>query len=203
MTPSMNRPKSQLDGRSTDPGRKTTRRLNTFNRRPNSAPVSLLFIHATKAENKRTCVEQAPMETSPNTALKGEVSTDIVEVSGKADEKTIGLDSPPIEDEYDRALKIYGWRMEIPGDPLGIKRHFLRKRLPYNVPISFGPDMLPPPPKMRYQNRRTFFQPTINIQPLSFTISPDFESEVFVTKQNELRKTGNWPFQTYQVALAY
>ncbi|TPP63957.1 hypothetical protein FGIG_05576 [Fasciola gigantica] len=103
---------------------------------------------------------------------------------------------------YDQALKYYGWRMQVPGDPLKLKRLFLPDRPNYYV--SFKREAtLPPAPVMHTRCAVPFFQQTINCQPLSFTVHPDWASEAFIAKQNALRSSGQWEFGAHRYAFAY
>ncbi|CAH8821310.1 unnamed protein product, partial [Trichobilharzia szidati] len=107
-----------------------------------------------------------------------------------------------LEDEYDRALRQHGWRMEIPGDPLNLKSSLLPKRLSYSVKFPLQPT-LPQPPKMKKQNVETFFQPCIKIPLSSFTIHPDFTSECYNMHRNYLIKKGLWNYASRDYSFAY
>ncbi|CAH8530091.1 unnamed protein product [Schistosoma guineensis] len=107
-----------------------------------------------------------------------------------------------LEDEYDQALRCYGWRMEIPGDPLNLKFKLLPKRLPYTVKLHLQPT-LGQPPKMTKQNLETFFQPTVKIPIPSFTIHPDFNSEFYNARRNYLIKKDLWNYATRNYSFAY
>ncbi|VDP39801.1 unnamed protein product [Schistosoma margrebowiei] len=107
-----------------------------------------------------------------------------------------------LEDEYDQALRCYGWRMEIPGDPFNLKSKLLPKRLPYTVKLHLQPT-LGQPPKMTKQNLETFFQPTVKIPIPSFTIHPDFNSEFYNARRNYLIKKDLWNYATRSYSFAY
>ncbi|CAH8494543.1 unnamed protein product [Schistosoma turkestanicum] len=107
-----------------------------------------------------------------------------------------------LEDQYDQALRRYGWRMEVHNDPLNLKSKLLPKRLSYSVKLNLQP-VLPQPPKMKKQNIETFFQPTIKIPLPSFTISPDFTSECYNAHRNYLTKKGLWNYATRSYSFAY
>uniref|UniRef100_A0A3Q0KS98 PPP1R35_C domain-containing protein n=1 Tax=Schistosoma mansoni TaxID=6183 RepID=A0A3Q0KS98_SCHMA len=107
-----------------------------------------------------------------------------------------------LEDEYDQALRCYGWRMEIPGDPLNLKSKLLPKRLPYSVKLHLQPT-LRQPPKMTKQNVETFFQPTVKIPIPSFTIHPDFTSEFYNAHRNYMIKKDLWNYATRNYSFAY
>ncbi|KER23447.1 hypothetical protein T265_08667 [Opisthorchis viverrini] len=135
-------------------------------------------------------------------ALKEIKEDDYLEIG--CAEESITTMNPLVKskDSYEKALKVYGWRMEVPRDPLYLKKPYLPKRRSYSVDISLEPS-LPLPPKMRVSKAETFFQPTVKIMPLSFTVSPDFSSEAFVAKQNDLRRSGNWNYGTRRYAFLY
>ncbi|CAL8084318.1 unnamed protein product [Calicophoron daubneyi] len=103
---------------------------------------------------------------------------------------------------YERALKKYGWRMEVPGDPFNLKSRFIPERMSYVIPYELTPS-LPQPPVMRVNNKDTFFHTTIKILPLSFTIDPDFKSEFFVARKKALMSSGKWPYASRRYAFAY
>ncbi|TGZ60693.1 hypothetical protein CRM22_008390 [Opisthorchis felineus] len=126
----------------------------------------------------------------------------ILEIGGMGESIITRSPLANLKDSYEKALKVYGWRMEVPRDPLNLKKPYLPKRRSYSVDIPLEPS-LPLPPKMRVSKAETFFQPTVKIMPLSFTISPDFSSEAFVAKQNDLRRCGNWNYGTRRYAFLY
>ncbi|GAA55246.1 hypothetical protein CLF_107448 [Clonorchis sinensis] len=135
-------------------------------------------------------------------ALKEIKEDDNLEIGGMEESTITRSHIANLEDSYEKALKVYGWRMEVPRDPLNLKKPYLPKRRSYFVDIPLEPS-LPLPPKMRVSKAETFFQPTVKIKPLSFTISPDFSSEAFVAKQNDLRRSGNWNYGTRRYAFLY
>ncbi|VDP85148.1 unnamed protein product [Echinostoma caproni] len=103
---------------------------------------------------------------------------------------------------YERALKRYGWRLEIPGDPLKLKRNVLAHRPSYFVPLKTQVT-LSKMPVMHASFVEPFFQRTIPNRPLSFAIHPDWASEAFVAKQCSLRSNAQWDFGVHRYAFAY
>lgn len=88
---------------------------------------------------------------------------------------------------YDEELKKHGWKMEIPGDPLNLKRACIDERLSYTVEVK--PTRIPDdPPRAKMESNETFFYNTIPRQPLSFVIHKDWLSEVLHAKRLQLQK---------------
>ncbi|XP_063396404.1 uncharacterized protein LOC134681000 isoform X2 [Mytilus trossulus] len=88
-------------------------------------------------------------------------------------------------DQYERDREKYGWRAEVHGDPLKIKK--VMKRLPYYVQCE-DPVIPPNPPKAYMENMETFFYNTIPRRPMAYTIHKEWVSEVIHAKRMELQK---------------
>lgn len=88
--------------------------------------------------------------------------------------------------DYDEQLKTFGWKMEIPGDPLQIKRSCLGKRLPTTVVVPLH-SIQRRSNICQTQSCETFFYNTIPRMPLSFTVHPDWASEVLQARRLELK----------------
>lgn len=109
------------------------------------------------------------------------------------DEKELAVEEDEKEKErealstdYDQQLKTYGWKMEIPGDPFRIKRSCIGKRLPTTVVVSLHPSDRKSN-SYQPQSSETFFYNTIPRYPMSFTIHPDWASEVYQARRMDLR----------------
>ncbi|KAF5403005.1 hypothetical protein PHET_03588 [Paragonimus heterotremus] len=175
-------------------------------KRPSSAPIKICSESAKQSETQLSTLTDSQSTASlDHSCLPGGVKNEngSAPTSQPCSRKPLKKNVIQLEAGYDRALKQHGWKMEIPGDPLNLKRQYLPKRLSYTVAFEPG-QTLPLPPRMQYQNRGTFFQPTFPAQPLSFTLSPEFPSEIYVAKMNAFRKiSGHWPFGERQYAFAY
>ncbi|KAF7256431.1 hypothetical protein EG68_05947, partial [Paragonimus skrjabini miyazakii] len=175
-------------------------------KRPSSAPIKICSESAKQSETHLSAETKSQSTANLNHSClpMGEKNEDgSASTSQPCSRKPLKKNVIQLEAGYNRALKQHGWKMEIPGDPLNLKRQYLPKRLSYTVAFEPG-QTLPLPPRMQYQNRGTFFQPTFPAQPLSFTLSPEFPSEIYVAKMNAFRQiSGNWPYGERQYAFAY
>ncbi|KAF8568282.1 hypothetical protein P879_05103 [Paragonimus westermani] len=175
-------------------------------RRPSSAPIKICSEPTKQSETQLSADIESHGGASPcHSCLpmdeKNEFGRGRTSLSGSR--KPLDKNVIQLEAEYNQALKNHGWKMEVPGDPLNLKKPYLPKRLSYTVAFEPG-QTLPLPPRMKYPNKGTFFQPTFPAQPLSFTLSPEFPSEIYVAKMNAFRKTnGHWPYGKRQYAFAY
>lgn len=88
-------------------------------------------------------------------------------------------------EQYERDREKYGWRAEVHGDPLRLKK--VMKRLPYYV-MCDEPIIQPDPPKIHMENMETFFYNTIPRRPMAYTIHKEWVSEVIHAKRMELQK---------------
>lgn len=117
------------------------------------------------------------------------------------DEDELGVDDPL---DYDEQLTKYGWRMEVPGDPLKVKRQCFpkRKKITVSVPI---PDVAPDPPKVHMESSEPFFSNTIPRKPLTVTIHGDWASEVLCAKRLELQKRDGdkYKYKTHSMSFIY
>ncbi|KAF6773612.1 hypothetical protein AHF37_06680 [Paragonimus kellicotti] len=181
-------------------------RRESILRRPSSAPITICSESAKQSETQLSASTESQSTASldPSCLLMGEKNeVGSTPNSQPCSREPLEKNVIQLEAGYNRAWKHHGWKMEIPGDPLNIKRKYLPKRLSYTVAFELG-QTLPLPPRMQYQNRGTFFQPTFPAQPLSFTLSPEFPSEIYVARMNAFRKTsGHWPYGERQYAFAY
>lgn len=101
---------------------------------------------------------------------------------------------------YDDQLSRYGWRAEIPGDPLKLK--VITQRLSYAVSCE-DPAVRPNPPDVCVMDNSTFFYNTIPRRLMSFTVHPEWQSELFVAKRIDLERRGVAKFHTRNFAFAY
>uniref|UniRef100_A0A1I8JAB1 MBD domain-containing protein n=1 Tax=Macrostomum lignano TaxID=282301 RepID=A0A1I8JAB1_9PLAT len=104
-----------------------------------------------------------------------------------------------LSEAYDRALAVHGWRMEVPGDPFGIKHHLVPERKPFSVTVP-EPTVKPLPPRMRRTNRFTFFHTTM---PGCFDIHPNFTSEQYAKTRAALVKQGKWDYRYRDFSFIY
>lgn len=82
------------------------------------------------------------------------------------------------------------------------RRPYLAKRLSYALP-STEPHVLPIEPKVMFTSADTFFSTTVPRAQQSFTIAPDFSSEVYNRKREEMQKKGSWNYRYKDFSFLY
>jgi len=98
---------------------------------------------------------------------------------------TYGVDDPL---DYEEMLKKHGWKMEIPGDPFKLKRQCVAKRRPNSVTCAI-PVVAPLAARHHAGSAETFFYATQpHPPPATFTVCPDWASELLVSRRIELQK---------------
>ncbi|KAK2166348.1 hypothetical protein LSH36_40g22005 [Paralvinella palmiformis] len=110
-------------------------------------------------------------------------SRDEMRQRSEVDEE-LGVDNPL---DYEEQLEKYGWRMQVHGDPLNLKRPCIAKRLPFTEKLPV-PVIAPDPPQARSECYDTFFLNTIPHRRMTFAIDKEWASEVLHAKRMELQK---------------
>ncbi|KAL5017364.1 hypothetical protein ScPMuIL_006953 [Solemya velum] len=126
----------------------------------------------------------SPAALSRKQETRQSVSADVITYDD------IPEDQSPIPDEdeaYDKLVEKYGWRAQLHGDPLKLKRQVIQHRYPYTVKVA-EPVLPPDPPTVHMESKDTFFLNTIPRRPLAFTIHRDWMSEAIHAKRMELQK---------------
>lgn len=112
-----------------------------------------------------------------------EVSHDDAYQKSEVDEE-LGVDNPL---DYEEQLEKYGWRMQVHGDPLNLKRPCIAKRRPYTEKLPI-PGIPLDPPQAHSECYDTFFYNTIPRRRMTFAIDKEWASEVLHAKRMELQK---------------
>ncbi|XP_074641964.1 uncharacterized protein LOC141899504 isoform X2 [Tubulanus polymorphus] len=115
---------------------------------------------------------------------------------------TAALKIKPYLSTYDLQLSKYGWRMEVPADPLNLKRPIIADRLAYATKCT-EPTLAGEPPRVHKEYFDTFFMNTIPRRKATFTISPDWASEVLHAKRIELQKREGINYRYKNFSFAY
>lgn len=174
---------------------------------PPPRPVKSADAHVRSPPVKEAPVVVIHAEEEVQEEPVDEVKEEDVQLS-EDDTESLGVDDPL---DYDQQLRMHGWRMEVPGDPLHLKwvttfpfhhmttfwflfilitparRKCIAKRGKYSVTIPST--VIPPdPPKVHMETSEPFFSNTIPRRPLTFTIHQDWSSEVLLAKRLELQK---------------
>lgn len=106
--------------------------------------------------------------------------------------------------DYDTQLHKHGWRMEVPGDPLALKRPCLPKRLSYTTKIR-PPSVPDDAPGVHMENYDTYFLNTIPRQRRTFAIHDEWPSELLYQKRMEHQNRGgrSYPFRCHNFSFLY
>lgn len=126
-------------------------------------------------------------ETTPTPRPESASAKDETRPVVTPEEDTEEIENSDEELTYEELVDKYGWKVQIPGDPLKLKKSVIRDRLSYAVQCS-EPDLAKDPPKVHRQVWDTFFLNTIPRNPAAFTIAPDWVSEVLHGKRMDLQK---------------
>ena len=109
------------------------------------------------------------------------------------------------------AVALNGWKFEydiVVGIGLMLlflcvfRRPCFAKRKAYSVSVKI-PSVLPRPPKCHMENFDTFFSNTIPAKPATYTIHPEWMSEILFAKRLELQKREGYKYKHNDFSFIY